>query len=110
MLTDTLNKIEQKVKESPNIPDHKKSEYFKLLYELNTEINQLQKTESEKAISIKGFTEVAAHEATRQEVNPQLMRISIDGLYSSVNEFEVSYPKLSQAMNSFCNILANIGI
>jgi hypothetical protein len=110
MLEHTLEKIENKIKDAPNIPDESKSEYLALLHTLNNEITELQKSQKEKAESIKGFTKVAAHEITRDEIDPGLIKISIDGLSSSVKEFEASYPKLVQTVNAICDFLSKIGI
>jgi uncharacterized coiled-coil DUF342 family protein len=110
MLKHTLEKIESKIKQSPNIPDEKKKEYFELLNELNSEINELSLEEKETAESIKGFTKISAHEATRDQVDPLLMKISLDGLSSSVKELHASYPKLVNTVNSICSFLSKIGI
>lgn len=110
MLKHTLEKIESKIKQSPNIPDDKKKEYFTLLNELNSEINELSLTEQETAESIKGFTKISAHEATRDQLDPDLMKISLDGLSSSVRELHASYPKLVNTVNSICSFLSKLGI
>ncbi len=110
MLEHTLEKIESKIKQSPNIPEDKKKEYFELLNELNAEITELSKTEKETAESIKGFTKISAHEATRDEVDPHLIEISLEGLSSSVKELHASYPKLVNTVNSICSFLSKIGI
>ncbi len=110
MLKNTLKQIESKIRSSPNIPDEKKDEYFDLLQQLNQEINELDKTEHEKAESIKKFTKAAAHESTRNEINPRLFNLSLDGLSSSVQEFESSHPRLVQTVNSICTFLSQLGI
>ena len=110
MLKHTLERIESKIKLSPNIPEDKKKEYFALLNELNDEINELSKAEKEKAQSIKGFTKITAHEATREQVDPHLMQISLEGLSSSVRELHASYPKLVNTVNAICAFLSKIGI
>jgi len=110
MLKHTLEKIESKIKQSPNIPESKKNEYFELLNELNTEITELSKTEKETAQSIKGFTKISAHEATRDTPDPHLIQISMEGLSSSVKELHASYPKLVNTVNSICTFLSKIGI
>ena len=110
MLKHTLEKIESKIKQSPNIPADKKTEYFELLNELNSEINELSRTEKEAAESIKGFTKITAHEATRDQPDPDLMKISLDGLSSSVRELHASYPKLVNTVNSICSFLSKLGI
>jgi hypothetical protein len=110
MLQHTLEKIENKIKDASNIPEANKTEYLELLQNLNHEINELQKSQKEKAQSIKGFTKVSAHEITRDEIDPGLIKISIDGLSSSVKEFEASHPKLVQTVNAICDFLSKIGI
>jgi ABC-type Zn uptake system ZnuABC Zn-binding protein ZnuA len=110
MLQHTIETIENKIKNAPNIPEENKSEYLELLRELNHEINALQKSQEEKAQSIKGFTKVAAHEITRENIDPGLVRISIEGLSSSVKEFQASHPKLVQTVNAICDFLSKIGI
>jgi len=110
MLKHTLETIENKIKNAPSIPEASKSEYLELLHTLNTEINKLQKSQKEKAQSIKGFTKVTSHEITRDEIDPGLIRISIEGLSSSVKEFEASHPKLVQTVNAICDFLSKIGI
>jgi ABC-type Zn uptake system ZnuABC Zn-binding protein ZnuA len=110
MLQHTIETIENKIKNALNIPEENKSEYLELLRELNHEINALQKSQEEKAQSIKGFTKVAAHEITRENIDPGLVRISIEGLSSSVKEFQASHPKLVQTVNAICDFLSKIGI
>lgn len=110
MLKHTLERIESKIKQSPNIPEDKKAEYFSLLTQLNDEINELSKSEKEKALSIKGFTKISAHEATRDQVDPHLIKISLEGLSSSVKELHASYPRLVNTVNSICTFLSKIGI
>ncbi|MDA3896305.1 MAG: hypothetical protein PF482_09175 [Desulfobacteraceae bacterium] len=110
MLKHTLEKIESKIKQSTNIPADKKKEYFELLNELNSGVNELSIAEKETAESIKGFTKISAHEATRDQVDPLLIKISLDGLSSSVKELHASYPKLVNTVNSICSFLSKLGI
>ncbi len=110
MLRDTLAEIESKIKTSPNIPEEKKSEYLELLNQLNSEINEVNKTEQEKARSIKAFTEAAALESTRQEIDPRLSQIAREGLSQSVAELENSYPRLVRTVNAICDFLSKLGI
>ena len=110
MLKDTLTELEKKIKDSENIPPQKKDEYFTLLKDLNAEINHLSRVNAEKAESISGFTNISAHEATREEINPNLIQIAVNGLSESVKEFEASYPKLVSTVNDLCVFLSKIGI
>ena len=65
-----------------------------MLGTLKSEVAELSKTHGEEAQSIAGFTELSAHEATRTEQNPELLRLSLEGLGSSVQSFERSHPRL----------------
>ncbi len=110
MLKDTLTQLEAKIKTSNNIPDEKKQEYYRLLEQLNSEINVLKETDRETAESVSGFTKISTHETTRQDVNPDLIAHSIEGLAESVREFEASHPRLVSTVNQFCAFLSKLGI
>jgi archaellum component FlaC len=110
MIEDTLAKIEARIHGADSIKEDKRQELEQLLTKLKSEVAALSKTHSEQAESIAGFTEVSAHEATREQKNPQLLKLSLAGLTSSVEEFESSHPRLVQIVNSISNTLANLGI
>jgi hypothetical protein len=110
MIDDTLAKIEARLKSTEAIPAEKRRELQQLLATLKAEVGKLSRTHAEQAQSIAGFTEVSAHEATRAPQNPQLLKLSLNGLTSSVEEFEKSHPKLVQIVSAISNTLANLGI
>jgi hypothetical protein len=110
MLQNTLTKIEEKLQTVNSIPEDNRTELLHLLHTLKEEVQELSKTESESAESITGFTQMATHEATRQEKNLDLLRLSVEGLTSSVQGFETSHPKLAETVNAFCQVLSNMGI
>lgn len=110
MLTKTLLKLKTKIRTSTNIPDDKKEEYLFLLNELNGEINRLSADDREKAKSIAGFTGITTQQATREKINPDLLKISVDGLAESAREIGASYPKLVSLTNDICDILSRLGI
>jgi hypothetical protein len=110
MIEDTVSHIEQKIQGSDSISEDRKRELLQLLATLKSEIGALSKTDSDKAQSIAGFTEVSAHEATRTEQNPELLKLSLKGLTSSVEGFEKSHPQLVQNVNAISNMLSNWGI
>jgi hypothetical protein len=110
MLNTTISRIEEKIQHVDALSDDTKSELLQLLSTLKTEIADVSETHSEKAESITGFTQISAHEATRLEKNPQLLQLSLEGLQSSVGDFETSHPKLVETVNSICHILSNMGI
>lgn len=110
MIEDTLGKIEAKIQGADTIPDERRRELLELVGTLKSEVGELSKTHSEQAQSIAGFAEVSAHEATRAEQNPRLLRLSLEGLSSSVQELEKSHPRLVRIVNAISNTLSNLGI
>jgi hypothetical protein len=110
MLHDTIAKIESKLQNSQNMSAERKAELLDLLNTLRAEVNELSKTERDKAQSIVGFAEISAHEAIRDQKNPELLDLSLKGFSSSVTEFEKSHPRLVQIVNRISTMLSNMGI
>lgn len=109
MIQDTISKIETRIGQS-GVKDESKTELLTLLGTLKSEVAELSKTHDEVAQSIAGFTQVSAHEATRGEPNPALVKHSLDGLAASVEGFEKSNPRLVDIVNRICTTLSNLGI
>ena len=110
MLRETMNQLESRIKKDSSLNEAKKSELLDLLSTLKTEVSELSKTHSEETQSIAGFAAVSVHEAMRESKNPQLLKLSLDGLSASVEGFESSHPKLVGIVNAFCVTLSNLGI
>lgn len=110
MIDETLKKIEARIHAVEAIPDERRRELVDLLDQLKSEVGGLSQTHDDEARSIAGFTEVSAHEATRETRNPQLLDLSLQGLRSSVAGFEKTHPRLVQIVNSISNTLSNLGI
>ena len=110
MLNDTISKIEAKLQNSSSIKEEQRSELLNLLSTLKREISALSGTHDEEAESIAGFAELSAHEATRAEKNPELLKLSVQGLSSSVEGFEKSHPQLVGLVNRIATTLSNMGI
>jgi len=110
MIEDTIGKIEARIQSADAIKDDRKQELLELLGTLKAEVAKLSETHTEQAESIAGFTERSAQEATRSEQNPQLLKLSIQGLNSSVGEFEKSHPQLVRIVNAISHTLSNLGI
>lgn len=110
MINETMKKIETKIKNSIHITDENKNEYLSMLKTLRSEVEDLSQTQKEQAETITGFAGVSAHEATREDINKDLLDISIDGLQTSVQGFEASNPRLVSIVNNVCSFLSNIGI
>ena len=110
MIRKTIETIEERIKNTDSIREEDKQEILKLLATLEDEAVSLSKTHPEDAESITGFTQVSAHEATRQQKNPQLVKLSIKGLTSSIEGFENSHEELVKIVNSIAVMLSNMGI
>jgi Mg2+ and Co2+ transporter CorA len=89
MKKNTLEDIEEKIRTYNVLSEDKKSELLGLIAKLKKEIFKLSESKSEHAESILGFMERSTHEATRREKNPNLLKLSVDGLSESVKEFEI---------------------
>ncbi|MSU63619.1 MAG: DUF4404 family protein [Pedosphaera sp.] len=110
MIEHTLTEMEKRLSQSESIQPATRQELLGLIQTLRQEINSLAETHAEDAQSIAGFTTVTAHEATREAKNPALLKLSVDGLESSVSGFEKSHPRLVDAVNRICTTLSNLGI
>jgi len=109
-MKDTISKIEERIRNAGALKDENRAELLELLGRLRSQIGALSKTNQEQAQSIEGFTQVSAHEATREERNPKSLNHSILGLESSVQDLEESHPQLVEVVNRIATTLANMGI
>lgn len=110
MISETIARIEARISETGTIQEEEKTELIKLLSELKAEVTELSQTHKEQAESIARFTDISAHEATREEKDSRLLSLSVDGLTSSVEGFENSHPDLVQIVNRISVMLAGMGI
>jgi uncharacterized protein DUF4404 len=110
MSLDSLTRLETKIQEAPDLNAQHKTELLNLLANLKDELAGLSTTHEEHAHSITSFTDISAHEATRQTKNQQLLGIAIEGLSTSVEELEASHPELVATVNKLCNLLSSLGI
>lgn len=110
MIEDTIDKIQTRIEAAESINEDRRRELLQLLGTLKSEVARLSKTNEEQAQSIAGFAEISTHEATRTTRNPHLLRLSLDGLSSSVEELETSHPQLVRLVNAISNTLSNLGI
>jgi len=111
MIEDTIKKLEARIESSDtSITDERRRELRQLLETLKAEVAKLAQTHGEQAESIAAFADLSTHEATRSEQNPQLLKLSLEGLNSSVVGFEKSHPRLVQIVNAVSNTLSNLGI
>jgi uncharacterized protein DUF4404 len=109
MIQDTLNQVRQRI-ERASIKDENKQELIRLLTTLQSEVEQLSRTDSDHAETIASFARTSAHEATRKERQPKVHELSLQALEESVHGFENSHPTLFQTVNAICVALSNLGI
>ncbi len=111
MSAETIKEIEEKIQNNMALDHGKKSELLELMGNLKLELEQLQKTDSPKARAIadlagasmqKAFEALAVVDVTSE--NP------LKELETSVEEFEVSHPRLVRVINRICIMLSSIGI
>jgi len=110
IMKDTISEIEERIRNAGALKDENRAELLDLLGQLKSQIGALSKTNQEQAQSIAGFTEVSAHEATREERNPKSLKHSLLGLQSSVHELEQSHPQLVGVVDRIATMLASMGI
>jgi hypothetical protein len=110
MPIDSLVQLEARIHEAHHLNPDQKQELLRLLSDLKQEIAALSETHEEHAHSIARFTAISAHEATRRHRNQDLLRIAMEGLSTSVAEFEASHPTLVDTVNKISSFLSNIGI
>ena len=110
MIQETITQIEARMKEAKSLKDEKKREILNLLSTLKTGVSEFSKTHPEHTQSISSSAEVSIHEAIRGEKNPQLLKLSLMGLSTSVKGLESSHPKLVGIVNSIGLTLSKSGI
>ena len=110
MVKETIAQIEERIRANGSISSEKKQELLALVGELDKEVSALAKTHRDDAGSVAGFAATSVHEATRDEINPELLKQSLDGMTMSVRAFEVSHPRLTGIINSIGQTLWKMGI
>jgi hypothetical protein len=92
------------------VDEKKKAELGQHLSLLHEQLEELSRTNADRAKTIAGFAELSAHEATRPEPHPELLELSVTGLKTSVREFEETHPRLVEIVGSLSAILSNVGM
>ena len=77
---------------------------------LKDELRKLEAAHAEKAASVAGFADAAAHEAARKERSPKRVRLALDGLADAARELEATHPHLAAAAAEICRELSSLGI
>ncbi|MFI5347335.1 MAG: DUF4404 family protein [Elusimicrobiota bacterium] len=77
---------------------------------LKTDLRKLDAAHAEKAGSVAGFADAAAHEARRANPSPKRLKLALAGLEDAAQEFEATHPTLTAAANEICRELSSLGI
>ena len=77
---------------------------------LKDELKKLDAAHAEKARSVSGFADAAAHEAARSQRSPKRVKLALDGLSDAAAELESTHPKLAAAVAEICRELSSLGI
>lgn len=110
MIQDRIAKIEATLSNSPNIPAETREELLTLLAELKAEVGPLAATHGAEAESITDMTGAAVESATSNEHQPEQKAEALEGLASSVRDFEASHPRLVEIVDRLALTLSNMGI
>jgi len=110
MITNTIAKIEKKIRKDSSFNDQNKIELLNLLATLKIEVAKFSEEQPESAESMVGFIDRSTHEVMRKEKNPEFLKTALDGLASSVKDFEESHPALVEHVGYIANTLAKMGI
>ena len=110
MLQETLKRIDHIISQSDKLSATSRQELIDLLSQLDSELQAVEKDHGHKAHSIASFTNVTAHESLRDDPDPELVSLSSKGLQRTVEEFEVSHPKLYEVIQAICIRLTGMGV
>jgi hypothetical protein len=110
MIEERLQKIEAQLNKADNLSTETRAELLSLITDLRAEISALPESLNEDAHSITRFVDASTHEATRSEKKPLLLGAALSGITTSVEEFEVSHPRLAETLNRIAVILSNMGM
>lgn len=92
------------------VDQKRKAELLRQLETLRAELDELERTDADRAKTIAGFADLSAHEATRPKPDPELLKLSVTGLQKSVQEFEATHPRLVEIVGSLSAMLTNVGL
>jgi hypothetical protein len=92
------------------VDEKKKAELGQHLSRLHEQLDELSRTNADRAKTIAGFAELSAHEATRPDPHPELLELSVTGLKTSVRDFEATHPRLVEVVASLSEMLSNVGL
>jgi hypothetical protein len=109
MIHDVLDQMNELLKQSTLSPLQQK-ELKQLYQQLREELNTLAKTDPEHSKTIADYTTIATLEALRDDRNLDMVERVKEELLESLEQFEVSHPKLSHVLQTLMTHLSSLGI
>jgi hypothetical protein len=110
MIPERIAHIEETLRTAPNIPDSTRGELIALLAGLKAEIVPLATTHGDSIEQITGHADAAITAATQPGKPPGEAAQAVEGLATSVRDFEASHPRLVEIVDRLAVILSNTGI
>ena len=110
MIDQTIHDIESRIQGAKHLSYQQKKELQILVSNLKEEVFSLSQTHREEAESIAGFVGVTAGEGLKENQNPRLLGIAIEGIRASVENFEKSHPSLILTVNNISTYFSNLGL
>lgn len=109
MLDETVARIESIVHQA-EMEQPVRDELTGLVRELKEEVVALEQSRPEHARSIAGHAQMSAFEVTRTERDQTMIQHTLEGLSRSVEQFEISHPRLTETVNAIHRLLSTIGL
>ena len=105
-----IEAIEKKIEATSQIDAKIKENLLDLMRSLKTELADLKENHPNTAHNIADKTQISTEKILTADNKQNELQENIDGLQETVEEFEVSHPKLVQVVNRLCMMLSDIGI
>ena len=110
MIDQTIQEIEARIHAAKHLSFLQKKELQILVGNLKEEVTHLSQTHFDEADSIASFAWLTAGEGLKDQANPKLMKIALDGIRASVEKFEKTHPGLTMTVNAISTYFSNLGI
>jgi hypothetical protein len=113
MIQETLQKIQNRIRQaeqSGQLQPERRAEMLRLLDTLKAEIEEVCKTDADRARTMAQFAEVSTREMSQPQPKMGLINQAVSGISASVEDFEKEHPKLVEVVNRISYLLSNMGI
>lgn len=102
--------LEKKIEATSQIDTKIKEDLLDLMRSLKNELTDLKNDHPETAHDIANKAQISAEKVLTSNSKKDELQENIEGLQGTVEEFEVSHPKLVEIVNRLCMMLSDLGI